>query len=73
MKAKQWTEALAQLQALEDGGRNELQPHIAFLKAEIMLQMNNKESLELARQSLMDTKFEGHEIVFHLLVNALDA
>ncbi len=60
--------ALTELESLEGSDQPNVLPLATLLKVESLMRLRNAESMELARQSLMDCKFAGHELNFDLLV-----
>ena len=68
MEKAAWDDALANLQMLENDGRQELQPMLSLLQVEALIQKRDTESMELARQLLMDCKSGEFEVVYSLLV-----
>ncbi len=69
LAASNSTDALREIEALEAGGQTDLQPMLTFLKVEALLEKLDSESMELARQLLMDCKSSGHELAYDLLVS----
>ena len=67
MESSDWDSALANLKTLEDSGKKDLQPLLTFLKVEALIQKRDLESMELARQLLMDCEWGEFDIVFDLL------
>ena len=60
--------AMLELQAIEDLQQPENQPVASMLKIEVLMRQRTSESMELARQSLMDCKFGEQQLNFDLLV-----
>lgn len=69
MEASDHAAALKEIETLEAGDTTELQPVLTYLKIELLIQKRDNESMELARQALMDCDTVGHELVFDLLVS----
>ena len=63
-----WPAAMLELQRLEDSSEPGVKPMATLLKIELLMRERTPEAMELARQSMMDCKFEGHELNFDLLV-----
>jgi hypothetical protein len=68
MEVSDWHAALTSLEALERSGKNELQPLLTLMKVEALIQKRDTESMELARQLLMDCDCGEFDTVFDLLV-----
>ncbi len=60
--------ALTELELLEGSDQPDMLPLATLLKVESLMRLRNAESMELARQSLMDCKFAGQDLNFDLLV-----
>ena len=69
MEASDHSAALKEIETLEAGDTAELQPVLTYLKIESLIQKRDNDSMELARQALMDCDSVGHELVFDLLVS----
>lgn len=61
-------EAIANLQKLERTANSDLLPLLTLVKVEALIQKQDDDSLELARQLLLDCKCVGLDTVFDLLV-----
>ncbi len=67
MEKSLWNEALENLNALEKTGGRELQPLLTLVKIEALIRKHDEESMELARQLLVDCKWGEFDIVYDLL------
>ncbi len=68
MEKASWDEALANLQTLEVKGDSDREPLLTLLRIEVLIQKHDAESMELARQLLMDCKWGEFNLVYDLLV-----
>ena len=68
MEKADWNDALANLQILENEGGSDLQPLSTLIRVEALIRKRDVESMELARQLLMDCKSSEYELVYDLLV-----
>ena len=68
MESTDWDSALANLQTLDDAGNKGLQPLLTLMKIEALIQKRDTESMELARQLLLDCEWGEYDIVYDLLV-----
>ncbi|MDX1925474.1 MAG: hypothetical protein SFV81_03085 [Pirellulaceae bacterium] len=68
MEQADWDRALATMRTLEEGKDSDLQPLLTMLKVEALIRKRDTDSMELARQLLMDCKYGEYDTVYDLLV-----